>query len=508
MTRRQTLAVVLTAFLGVSVLAGAGLATGSQQATGIAECTTITESGTYELTQDITYQDEEGGCIRIAADDVTLDGNGHTIRYEQVDPHNVLGAGIQVQNASNVVVKNVTLGVEAQLRIEDATDVTVRDSTSTYGVDVYDSQDVTLTQNEIGGNGLAIVETQGVQLTGNQIAADATLDTGSGVENATVSDNSGDGTIDLLVQGGDAVVHGNSVTALTVVGYQGTDVTVARNDITGGDLHVRSNTAAWVENNTVTNGQAKIGGSADTFVFAHNTVTGSEFTGLSIHGDYEEGPSATVHHNVITGHNNAIESHTDLATIHQNDLSGNANYGVEYTRDYGVVNATSNYWGDRPSSVDDPDAPFEDPQTGALANGSGTAVSEGSAPAGAEPGVSNVHFDPWLDTAPSDAGVVEQTDDGSDSGDGDSTTTPTTTDEPTTTTTDEPTTTTTDEPTTTTTTTTEDGSDGSDGTVDDDCDGLTNAEEQELGTDPHSYDTDGDGVGDGDDEEPLDASVA
>lgn len=39
---------------------------------------------------------------------------------------------------------------------------------------------------------------------------------------------------------------------------------------------------------------------------------------------------------------------------------------------------------------------------------------------------------------------------------------------------------------------------------DDDADGLHLAEEIELGTDPNEYDTDGDGVGDGDDCEPLD----
>ncbi|TPH18384.1 Kelch repeat-containing protein, partial [Litorilituus lipolyticus] len=47
----------------------------------------------------------------------------------------------------------------------------------------------------------------------------------------------------------------------------------------------------------------------------------------------------------------------------------------------------------------------------------------------------------------------------------------------------------------------------SDAALDSDNDGLTNLEEYQAGTDPHNNDTDGDGTVDGEDEDPLDASV-
>ncbi|MBV0923215.1 right-handed parallel beta-helix repeat-containing protein [Halomicroarcula limicola] len=57
-----------------------------------------------------------------------------------------------------------------------------------------------------------------------------------------------------------------------------------------------------------------------------------------------------------------------------------------------VVEATGNYWGasDGPSSIGDPATPYEDPVTGALADGGGDGVSESL-----DAGVSNVHFDPF-----------------------------------------------------------------------------------------------------------------
>lgn len=70
----------------------------------------------------------------------------------------------------------------------------------------------------------------------------------------------------------------------------------------------------------------------------------------------------------------------------------------------GVVDATCNKWGaaSGPSSPHmlmnglmhdnmKTDDPLTDPETGAAADGTGSAVSEGP-----EAGVSNVHFDPWV----------------------------------------------------------------------------------------------------------------
>ena len=63
-----------------------------------------------------------------------------------------------------------------------------------------------------------------------------------------------------------------------------------------------------------------------------------------------------------------------------------------------VASTTNNYWG----AADGPSSPrtvaLEDPETGALADGSGDAVSRGD-----EEGVSNVRFDPFLEAPPSAA---------------------------------------------------------------------------------------------------------
>lgn len=68
----------------------------------------------------------------------------------------------------------------------------------------------------------------------------------------------------------------------------------------------------------------------------------------------------------------------------------------------GRVTAVENYWGasSGPSSLGDPGEPYEDPETGRPANGDGDAISEGI-----EPGVSNVHFDPFLKSTLDDIGA-------------------------------------------------------------------------------------------------------
>lgn len=92
-----------------------------------------------------------------------------------------------------------------------------------------------------------------------------------------------------------------------------------------------------------------------------------------------------------------VSANTSASTfeIHRNDLL-NARFGVnnENQTAGAIVNATNNWWGtdDGPSSngtsAERQAAPFADPVTGELADGSGTGVSLGTN------GNSNVHFDP------------------------------------------------------------------------------------------------------------------
>ena len=82
------------------------------------------------------------------------------------------------------------------------------------------------------------------------------------------------------------------------------------------------------------------------------------------------------------------------AEVHGNTLANNSEYGITVSRDE-TINATNNYWGPNgPSSATED--PLEDPNTGTLADGDGSAVSANPE----NDSVSNVHFDPWLDQDP------------------------------------------------------------------------------------------------------------
>lgn len=499
MNGKSLIAVWLTMLVALSVLTTGGVATEGQSPTEIDECTTITEPGHYELTQNITYW-PTSECIQVEADDVTIDGNGHGFHYDQNktlirDP----APAINVSNQTNVAIRSVRL--DKRVRVTDSTNITLEHNRNLEG-GLLRIERLTIRSN-VGGD-VHIEDVQGLQVRDNlirsikgkgvsgglsivdnrvedrsiliqSISGDVTvvnnhLDRGriavqdvSG--NVTMRDNYGGGALEVRLTDGEAIVVNNTLddnntldehstnhwgNRLTVSGGEGTSYEAARNYVANGKGSMRtySSGTALVHNNTienVTDTGLHLDGDPDTLEVTHNTVTDAEI-GVEIRGHYDTGPALTLERNTITNNHIGVWTHSNLPEIHHNDLSANSEYGVRYDREHGVVNATQNYWGGRPSSPDDKDAPFEDPVTETLADGSGTAVSKGSAPAGAEEGVSNVHFDPWLDSAPGSG------DDQATGGDDDS-------DDTTTTTTSTTTTTTTSEETTTSTSTTTTASD-------------------------------------------------
>lgn len=220
--------------------------------------------------------------------------------------------------------------------------------------------------------------------------------------------------------------------------------TVRNNTITGANVGVRmENLAAenTVVDNRVTNSDVGVSIGEDS---VNNTVAGNTLANdgngveVSLVDSFKEGTNYVRGNDVVNNENGVLVEATDqplvidsndiranengihvqasgvcspdaegaeLVSVHENVIADSAAYGVlNGNRD--VLNATENYWGasDGPSSADDPDAPFEDPVTGALANGSGTAVSEDSNAAGQ----SNVHFDSWLQQPPDDAGASNE----------------------------------------------------------------------------------------------------
>lgn len=318
-------------------LDGTSQATTAANATEVTSCRTIDEPGRYELTTDVTNESTET-CIEITAEDVVFDGNGHTIDGGNASD----GTGITAPDTVSRVRSNVTV-----------TDVTVTNWQFGIEYTAFESgriENVTVTDNEWG------IELGTASIT---------------VANSTVSNNSWAGiqvadsaygtAYDTRLVGNDLTDNRQGVRLL---------MTDASSVVVEGNTFRRNDDGLWVH-------------SADEL-----TVTGNAF-----------------HENTDGIHVSSTDRHWEdecrdppLAqmAVHGNAFVDNREYGI-YSEASATVNATRNYWGatDGPSSPDDPDAPFTDPETGTPADGSGDAVSEGP-----RDGVSNVHFDGALSEDP------------------------------------------------------------------------------------------------------------
>lgn len=92
----------------------------------ITGCTVITQSGTYDLMNDIyTTQPYEQGCIRIQGDtsgpdiSVSINGNGYTIwgmaptvTDQSVGIHSFYTGRVQSLSISNLIIRNFTYGIQ------------------------------------------------------------------------------------------------------------------------------------------------------------------------------------------------------------------------------------------------------------------------------------------------------------------------------------------------------------------------------------------------------------
>lgn len=393
------IASVVTASLIGPGLAGASTHDGSSStATPVETCGVIDEPGQYELTTDL---ESNSTCIRIAAPNVTLDGNGHTITGTGAAPDTAVLVRVTddafPHNATvqNLDVENWERGVAFRL------------------VDNASVQNVTATNASIVFNHVNGGTVDASQVEDGAISAVASWDVA--VQDATLRNSS----IEL-----GSFVHG-----ATVTGVDGHDaqVSVVRSDnVTVRDSNLSGVTLSDVDNVTVANNTPDETGRFGVWIHSVGattvTITGNHITGNTEDaGDREHasGIRADAVHN-LTITDNRIEGNdvglhvvsiadetveeeicgevvtrTESGTvdIHHNSLANNTQ-GVVVDTDR-PVNATNNYWGaDGPSSATS--TPLEDPETGAVAGGNGSSVSE----APHESGVSNVRFDPWLDHDP------------------------------------------------------------------------------------------------------------
>lgn len=141
---RSPLAVLLAVLvLGSAAVLGPGAAPAAARPAPIDDCGTIDESGEYVLTRNLTADGDT--CIRIEGANVTLDGQGHTIRNGGIDTADETGEGIRV---AHLEIRN--------LRVPDgeivfAADDGVVEHTVTRGIDVYDVATPVIRYNRITG---------------------------------------------------------------------------------------------------------------------------------------------------------------------------------------------------------------------------------------------------------------------------------------------------------------------------------------------------------------------
>ena len=172
-SRGQVATAVVVALVLVAPLAAVAVAIppstlgAAQTAEQIDSCRTIDEPGEYELTGDVTASAEDA-CIHVAASDVVLDGNGHTVAGD-----NASGTGVLVFRGEdvpaipeyaleNVTVRNLTTenwadgvkvgkmdGGGTNMRLAD---VTARDNDGT-GLRLVETENVTVRNVTATGNG-------------------------------------------------------------------------------------------------------------------------------------------------------------------------------------------------------------------------------------------------------------------------------------------------------------------------------------------------------------------
>ena len=300
------------------------------------------------------------------------------------------------------------------LAVVDSVGVTVRDITLTGvgGLPVVGSTDVTVTDVTVqGDDGIRLINTKNSEVRNSRVTPDRFGSAGIAVEQCFSCVR----TTDTPADSAGNTVSGNRVSGRFSDGIEldeTTDVTVADNTVTDAFTGIEADETvrASIRGNTVRNSfdgvevDCCFTGEVNANVA---TIEGNVFAdnGVGIELDTDDG-EVVVRRNAIVDNRVGVEidriffsdgTESPRYEITRNRISGNDIYGVENRRSDDVVDATNNYWGaaDGPSSRTAD--PLADPETGALADGSGDAVSA------AAPGVSNVRFDPFLESPPSDA---------------------------------------------------------------------------------------------------------
>lgn len=354
--------VLVALLLGIPVAS----ATAAAPPTQVDSCRSIDEPGRYVLTGNVTNSSADR-CLRIRANDVVLDGQGHTVEAG--------GAAAVAVNASgplaNVTVRDVrvtgadegvevdtavdtrVIGVEAEgngvgigfhgtrtgvirdstLAANDAAGVRIRGGTATLvenvttrgntlassgdpaGIALHDTTDATVRNSDIAEeyDGIALENADGTHVVGNAVRSSnsgvAVLDGSSG---NVVRDNAFQRARVVLEVRDDAVEMADNVVA-------GNDM--ERSAVSGSAL-ARNLT---VRNNELDGGPGISVGGADSNV-SGNVVRGAGGAGIDVGG-----ADAVVHENRVTGADGAgihVRPGGDGVRLEGNAVVENGGHGV------------------------------------------------------------------------------------------------------------------------------------------------------------------------------------
>jgi nitrous oxidase accessory protein NosD len=160
---------------------GAALAPDGSGVRPVTRPTTITESGSYVLVRDIALG-EPGTAIVIAADNVSLNLNGHAL----TGPSNKQGVGIDIANVNSISIHNGTIaGFGTGIRVASSHDVRAENlqirgedgggpAPGEIGVLILNSRAVVLKDNTISRTFLGVF-VRGGGSGGNRIAGNTLI---------------------------------------------------------------------------------------------------------------------------------------------------------------------------------------------------------------------------------------------------------------------------------------------------------------------------------------------
>lgn len=235
------------------------------------------------------------------------------------------------------------------------------------------------TRNTIVGNSVSGAPETAIQL--------LHVATAAVVRNNTLTEN----LEGIRVWSNETLVRNNTVTRANYVPFRGIVIV--------GEAKVIENTITLYSPGLVIAGNAEIRRNT----IQNNAYVGVFFTSEQNPNNYYPGNGmGRVVNNAITGNGRFgiwIEHGTDPTKIeiHRNVIRNNGELGIfnenpdKSDGRWPIVNATNNVWGCGGPSSGGGTSTLADPFTGRPANGTGDAIS-----ASDEPGLSNVHFDPFL----------------------------------------------------------------------------------------------------------------